>query len=255
MISISERKKIRQYFEKFPRWTLWTLLISLPLILFYGIGLIGMAIATIFIYKWTQRINDKQFDHYKNESLKDLREIALAKLRLDESQLVRDNECIISPIYWNIGGAELGFKRGKDKFLRYTPIKANLIFFTQNKLCIYQCALDLVTGNPVNVGCSKFYYTDIVSIKTESDTRSIQQGELNNKAFNYMPNLKNNMVNGVLQINRSEQFVLTTSGGTSVKIQLPDYSILNYGLEGRLNDSRSDQAIASVEAMVDSKKM
>ena len=157
-------------------------------------------------------------------------------------------------MYWNVGGAELGFKKGKDNYLRYSPIATSLIFFTENKLCIYQCDLDLFTGNPLNVGSSKYYYQEIVAIETASKSRTIKESELNKKALKYMPSLKNKMINGMVQINQSEHFVLTTRGGTSIKIQLPDYNILNYGLKGDLNHSRSDKAIASVELMLDSKK-
>ncbi|CAM1342393.1 hypothetical protein [Tenacibaculum amylolyticum] len=254
MITLEERRKIKEYFKRFPTWTIWTILISIPFIGVYGIGIIGFIISGITIYKWQQKIDDKQFDYYRNKSLRELRKVALEKLRLDESELVRDNESIISPKYWNIGGAKLGMKKGKDDVLRYSPIGTNLIFFTENKLCIYQCALDLFTGNPLNICSSKYYYQDIVAIETQSHAFSIKEGELNEKALKYMPNLRNNVINGVIQINQSEQFVLTTKGGTAVKIQLPDYSILNYGLKGKLSHSRSDKAIASVEAMLDSKK-
>lgn len=254
MISLVERKKIKHYFKKFPTWTLWTLLISFPFILVYGIGIVSIVIASFFIYQWAQRISDKQFDYYKNQSLEELRKIALAKLRLDETQLVRNHECIISPIYKDIEFAESGFKKGKDRFPRYTPIRTNLIFFTEHKLCIYQCILDLITGNPLNARSSKFYYEEIVAIDIISNTHSVKEDELDKNFFKNSSYKKENIVNGYLQFKQSEKVILTTSGGNSLEIELPDYSILNYGIAEEVNNSWADQAIASIEAMVDSKK-
>ncbi|MFY0602169.1 MAG: hypothetical protein JXR03_21010 [Cyclobacteriaceae bacterium] len=254
-MTADDRKKISKYFKKFPKWVLWALLPCLVLLFVEPIsGIIGIGLGIFFIRKWYVRISDRQFDTYLEESLQTLEEQAKDKLRLDDADLVKDTESVLSPVFWRISGAEFGLKKGNDRAIRYTPVCVALIFFTEHKLCIYQCSLDLTTGNPLNVGSKKYFYEDVVSIETESNTITIDRNDIKKEVFRHLPKLNDSIVNNKLQINQSEQFVLTTRGGNSIKIQLPDYTILNYGVDGELVSSRSDQAIASVEAMLDSKK-
>jgi len=245
---------IQEYFRKFPLFTLWLIPLSILLLTVFGLGVIGLGISIYNIYKWNKRTTDTEFDKLRDESLRDLKRVAMSKLRLEESDLVRDFEFIVSPKYWNIGGAEFMLKKGKDGIIRYTPINVSIIFFTEHKLCIYQCVFDMVTGNPLNVSTDRYFYTDIVSIKTQSINETIDINNLKESAYKHLPNLKKHIVNGQVQINSAEYFVLVTTGGTAIKIQLPNKTVLDYGISGRLNSSRSDQAIASVEAMVDNKK-
>ena len=158
MVTIADRKKLRAYFKKFPKWVIWSILIGVPFLFIYGIGIIGFLVGGIGIYLWYNKIPDSKYDKIFGESINELKGDAMKKLRLEESDLVRSYECITSIVYKNIAGAELGIKRGKDKFLRYTPVGVGMIFFTEHKLCVYQCVLDLITGNPLNVGAKKYFY-------------------------------------------------------------------------------------------------
>ena len=250
-----QRKQIKKYFAPFPRWTIIVILAGVALTPFlWFIGLPAIVLGAVAIRQWKKRASDKEFDKLLNESIMDLRTRAMDKLRLEEGDLVREHEIIMSPTYWDLPKVIVGFKRGKDDIVRYTPIRVAMLFFVQHKLCIYQCTYDLTTGNPLNVSTKKYFYDDIVSSETQSTTLTIDEGYIKKETFKRLPDLKNHIENGRLQINQSEQFVLVTKGGNSVKIQLPDMTLLSYGLKGKLAVSRADQAIASVEAMLDDRK-
>jgi hypothetical protein len=254
MITLSDRKKIKKYFEKYPKWTTKVLLISIPLIMLYGIGLIGVCIALLFIYKWKQKISDQQFDFYKSESIKHLQQIAIEKMRLDCEKL-NGSEYMLRPINKNELVIDRKFNRGKDKVLRYSPIKVNLFFFTEHKLCVYQCIYDLLSGNPLNVNIHQFYYRHIVG--TEMKSYALNVPYETSKSFlkrvlKKMPFFQKKKTDETLQINITEQLSLKTKGNSTLTIKIPDNRVLSYGSNKSIDSSRSDLAIAAINEMIDS---
>lgn len=234
----SDRKKIKQYFQKFKVWQF----IAFPVNVFY-------------LYRYFNKPGHEGFDELFDEAMVSLKRVALENLRITEDQLVAETVMIKSPVYEKIPHVFQGFRRGKDRMIRHTPIAVAVIFFTEHKLCIYQCLFDLTTGNLLKVYTRKYFYDDVVSVETESSPIIMDEKDIKKDTFKYLPDLKHHIVDGKLQINESKQFVLTTKGGNSVKIQLPDVAILDSVMGERNNaHSYSDDAIASVEAMLDSKK-
>ncbi|MFA0960243.1 hypothetical protein AB9P05_00395 [Roseivirga sp. BDSF3-8] len=249
--------KIKGYFAKPPKkWILIYLAVCVllvfidPSIGFICFLLLLIGLALLYSYK----ISDEKFDEILREDLRRLHQIALQKLRVSESELVSTPELILSPTYWNIGKADFGIKKGRDKKIRYTPVHVALLYFTEHKLCIYQCALDLTTKNPLNTSTKKYFYDEIVAVETASESITIDEDNIKSKVFRYMPTLKKHISNKKIQLNSSEYFLLLTRGGNSVKIQLPDINLIDYGVTGTLPRSKADKAIAAVEAMIDSKK-
>lgn len=223
-----ERRNLKRYFEKLSIWS---------------------------IHFWFNKISDSAFDQYLTEELNCLKKNALEHVKLHESELVHKTEMIVSPTITGLAGAEFRIKRGRDKILRYSPVKTTLLFFTQHKLVTYQCTFDLFTGHALNAGVKRFFYRDIVAIETQSENRSIKEEDIPNKAFRQLPGLKKQINNGTLQTKESETFILTTSGGIGLKVQLPDRAILGDDIKGEISKTRAVDAVSAVEKMVDDKKM
>ena len=212
-------------------------------------------LALTSIHYWFNKISDSQFDKHLEDELRRLEELALDRVKLSHDDLEHEIEMIISPTITKLGGATLKVKRGKDKRYRYSPVAATLLFFTEHKLVTYQCVLDLFTGNPLNTAVKKFFYGDIVAIETQSENHSIKEADIPKKTLAAMPWLRKQITNGVLQMKESETFILTTAGGTGLKVQMPDVAILGDQAEGQISKTRAERAVAALEKMLDDKKI
>jgi len=249
------RVKYKKYFAKFPQTATWLIVIGILIIPLYGIGLIPVIIGIIMISNWNNRPSDEEFDAMRANDISEVEKLALQKLNLTEYDMVREPVIIYSPRWWNIAGAEVGVKKGKDNIFRYMPIEVTIIGFTEHKLVIYQCVLDLTTGKPLNVNIKKFFYKDIVATETRSETQTIRVSDISTRFKEQFPDYKKHLENDKLQLNAVEQFVLTSKGNVSVKINLPDPSIIeSIGKVGELPLGIADQAINAVETMLDEKK-
>lgn len=223
-----ERRNLKRYFEKLSIWSL---------------------------HYWFNKISDQTYDDYLNKELQRLESLALSRINFDEADLVHDTEMIVSPTITGLAGADFRIRRGKDRVLRFSPLRVTMLFFTEHKLVTYQCTFDLFTGNPLNVGIKKFFYQDIVAMEIQSENRSIKESDIPKRTFIELPKLKKQVTNGKLQTKESETFILTTSGGIGLKVQMPDRAILGDDVDGEIPRTRAEDAVVSVEKMLDSKKM
>ncbi len=248
-----KRAQLKKYFKPFPKWAVWLIVIGAPLVLAKGIGLVLIGIGAWAIFAWSQKPTDQQVDLWIEEDLKGLNSKALAKSGTDQSELVGETVQVTGPRFWNVGGAEVSFKKGKDNFLRFTPIGVSVINFTASQLVVYQCALDLGTGNPLNEGTDEYFYRDVVSVSTQSKTKTLHKGDLPAKGLTGA--LKNALDSaGTLQLNDAETFVLTTSGGTSVEVVLRDRRLIDKMGGGDIPTTTADKAIQSVRKMLRERK-
>lgn len=67
------------------------------------------------------------------------------------------------------GGAMRRSKLGKDKKLRWTPQEYTRVNFGHAHLFVYQVAIDLTTGQPVEEVTHEFAYQDVVSVVTSGE--------------------------------------------------------------------------------------
>ncbi len=220
-----ERSQIKKYFARFPKWTIVVMIFSLPLLGLYGLGLIPIAIAIWGIVAYNKKPSDAQMDAWIAEDLKNLQSKALAKTGLDSAELIGEPVVVYGPRFWNVGGAEVGIRKGKDNVVRFMPIGVTVINFTPHQLVAYQCAVDLTTGNALSESTDEYFYRDVVSVATQSKTMTWDKASLAAKALSATP-LASLMVGGKLQFNAAETFVLTTSGGTSIEVLLRDPKLI-----------------------------
>ena len=256
-----KRRQIRAYFARFPQWTLAVLTVGFIIILaadgplgyVVGIGAILLP-GALGVLWFKSRPSDAQMDLWLEEDLKGIEPRALAKGGLEASDLVRDPVSVVSPRFRNLSGAELGFRKGGDRRARFTPVNVTIINFTEHQLVAYQCALDMTTGKPLNECVDEYFYNDIVSVATTADTFTYDMTELDQRLLSRVPKVKESAVNGKIQVNAGETFVLSTSGGNSVRVVLND-PVLVQGLGGgELPLQWAEQAVQAVRKMLREKK-
>lgn len=246
-----KRKMIRNYFKPFPKWAVIMAFIGIlalyadyekiidnrKLTIIFSLIFVGIAGLGIYFYNHGKP-SDQQMDAWLEEDLKILNNKALKKTGIDESELVSESVQVTGPRLWDIAGAEALFKKGKDNVLRFTPIGVSIINFTQNQLLNYTCILDITTGNPLNESTDEYFYKDVVSVSTKSESKTV--------------NIKNL---GNIQLNSAETFTLTTSGGTSLSVLLRDPSLIEKMGGGEIPTTRAEKAIQTVRKMLREKKI
>lgn len=241
-----KREMIRNYFKPFPKWAAWMIAIGVVIFLI-GLGgsagaiITGIVIAGIGgfgIYHYSQgKPTDQQMDEWLEEDLKDLTKKALNKLGVDETELVSESVQVTGPRLWDVGGADVLFKKGKDNILRFTPIDVDIINFGQNQLLVYNCAFDFTTGNALNERTDEYFYKDIVSVATKTESKTAQ------------------IRNRQIQLNDAEVFTLTTSGGTYISILLRDPTLIKKMGGGEIPTTRTEKAIQAIRKMLREKKV
>jgi hypothetical protein len=249
-----KRRLILKYFKKFPKWAIKLLLVGLLISTFHLIGFLMIASSLLVIGWWMKKPTDAEMDTWTDEDLALLKGRALEKSGLHESELIRDSVMVVSPRFWLIGGAAVGIKKGRDNIVRYIPVGATVIQFTEHQLVTYQCALDLTTGNFLSESVDEYFYVDIVNVSTRSRSMTIDESTISNKFMNANPLIKKHVVNGKLQLNAAEVFELTTTGGNSVSVMLREPTLLDSSGGGELPTYLADQAVHAVRQMVKSKK-
>lgn len=250
----NKQSQLRKYFAKFPKWAVASVIVAVLLLASdaYVVGLILAGLGGWRLYSWSRKPTDQQVDAWIEEALKDVRSKALAKTGIDQSELVADPVVVYGPRFWNIGGADVGIKKGADGVVRFMPLGVTVINFTANQLLAYQCALDLATNNPLNESTDEYFYRDVVSVSTQSKSRSFDLAAIP-KAF-AGGKLKSLIVNGKLQFNSAELFVLTTSGGTSIEVLLQDPQLIQKAGGGSIPTHLADKAVQAVRKMLREKK-
>lgn len=240
-----DRSAIVNYFKPFPTWAVVMIVIGVPLLFAKGFGLIFIAIGVIGIVLYSKgRPTDQQMDAWFEEEIKVLNERALKKIGVDAADCVAPAEAIYGPRVQNTGGAVVLMRNGGDNMIRYTPVDFTVLNFGQDQLLCYQCSYDRTTGNPLAESTDEYFYRDVVSVSTKSETMQIQ----------FSTGLKGKQES--VQLKTAESFVLTTSGGTAIHVFLKDEALLQLKATkgGQLPSTHSEKTIQSIRRMLRDKK-
>lgn len=241
----TKRKMIKSYFKSFPKWAIALIVIGVIALLasggsggaiFFGLLLSGLGAFGIYSYS-ANKPTDAQMDQWLEEDLKMLTQKALSKTGTDEAELVSESVQITGPRLWDVAGAPVLFRKGKDNVLRYTPVEVSVIGFTQNQLLGYSCVLDRTTGKALNESTDEYFYRDVVSVATKTESKTKDISGL-----------------GRVQMNAAESFTLTTSGGTSLSVLLRDPELIKRMGGGEIPTTRAEKAIQTVRKMLRDKK-
>lgn len=240
MTEQEKRKAIWTYLNtRIPTWAYWLIGIGILTTLSGDAGaiVVGLLMAGAggaTMYFRTQTITDAEFDRFRNEDLDRLEAKALHKWGIDKGELAGDAVLVWGPSMANTG--TFAVKAGKDGIIRYNPVRFALFGFGEHQMLAYQGLLDMVTANVLDEGTEEFFYRDVVSVSTKTNSSLVT-------------------LNGhTRQLNDTETFVLTTSGGTSVSVPLRSASLAGLVGGGEMPTTHAEKAIAAVRSMLRQKK-
>jgi hypothetical protein len=246
MANEAKREAIKKYFKPFAKWAIWSILAGLIIAFIGSQANAGVVVAGIVIIAigargiWMSvagKPSDQEMDEYIAEDLSLAKTKSLQKASIDESELVGESVVVTGPRFWNTGGATVLFKKGKDGRLRFSPMNISVLHMTQNQIVSYQCSLDLTTGNYLNEATDEYFYKDVVSVATKTESKTYKTDKY-----------------GTIQLNDAETFVLTTSGGTSVETILKDPKLIEMMGGGDIPTTEAERAIQVVRKMLREKK-
>lgn len=239
---MTEKQKqdhIETYFESFPAGAVWAIGIGIPLLVVYFIGVIPILLGILAIQLHRKRPSDSEIDTLIEYNLNVSKTKGLEKTGTDESELVGDPLVITGPRFWNTAGASILSKKGEDERLRFTPMNVTVLLLTQHQIMAYQACLDLTTGNFLNESTDEYFYKDVVSVSTKTESKTYTSDD---------PKYQN------LQMNAAETFMLTTSGGTSIETILRDPKLIEVMGGGNIPTTEAERAIQVVRRMLREKK-
>ncbi|NJL29512.1 MAG: hypothetical protein HC897_17305 [Thermoanaerobaculia bacterium] len=256
-----KREMIRRYFIPFPRWavvligfTIFYILSSKLELTIILLASIPLAVGFYAIKRASTGPSDSQMDSWIAEDFAALGAKSIEKCNLDPAKKIRDPVMLTGPRFRKQGGVKFAVKRGKDKKIRFNPLDVVIVHFLPDCLAVYQCALDLTTGNALNETASEYFYKDIVSVATQTDSVTIDAGQLSRDAVKFFKEAKNALINGKLQFDDGEEFRLVTSAGTSVNIFLRSEIIVKAAGGGVISTELADNAVKAIRSMLREKK-
>jgi len=256
-----KRRLIRTYFSPFPAWAGWLALAPVLLMWMSGwsalslwIGAFPLGVGLTVVGQWLRQPSDAQIDTWIQEDLAGLEPRALNKSCLDPSERLRPSVRITGPRFRRIGGADFAIKRGADRKIRFNPLNVVIINFTAAHLTIYQCAFDLTTGNPLNEETDEYFYEDVVSVATRARSLTLEEHHVSGRLLKALEESAQSFVNGKLQIDDGEEFVLSTSGGTSVRILLRAPILIQAAGGGEIPTGPTDRAVQVIRKMLRERK-
>lgn len=194
-----DRAKVINYFKKFPLW--WAIIIAIIGLIVCASSLIAgillYSIMGFLFYKYYKKIQvtDQEYDAILSSDIEKISQRSVQKAGVDVDDIVAKPLIIQGFPFTNKGVSEFKVKVGKDKQLRFTPVHVTVINLLEHQLVAYQCILDVLTGKPLNEKTTEYFYKDIVSVSTSTESEKLDDGT---------------------QINDAESFKLYTSGGTSI---------------------------------------
>lgn len=254
-----KRRMIRRYFLT-PPWALMATisiaaLLFSPLKLYLNMMLAGIIIAAIILYKAsTDMPKDAQIDEWTVEDINNTCPRSFLKCSTDPPEQIRDPIIIIGPRFHDLGGAKLAIRRGNDQKVRYNPIDLTIINFAEDYLTAYQCALDLTTGKALNESTDEYFYRDVVSIATETDSPTAEKKSFIQKIRGVFRLATSALESGKLQREHGEKLALATAGGSSVEIFLRPETILQATGEPANRGRTIEDAVRAIRKMLREKK-
>lgn len=239
-----DRKAIANYFKPFPKWAVWCIVIGVALLfteeqssVVIGIILIAIGIIRLVTMK---RPSDQQMDQWWQQEDASLMAKSLGKAGFDSADCVAEPVTVWGPRVASTGGVPIQLKKGKDDVVRYNPVDVSILNFGEHQLIGYQTAYDRLTGNALQEATDEYFYKDVVSVSTKTDTTS--------------RDVVVNKEKTRIQLKNSEMFRLTTSGGTSIDVFLRDEALLQAIKGGSISTTQAEQAVQSVRRMLRDKK-
>ncbi|MEM9299205.1 MAG: hypothetical protein AAGA64_12560 [Bacteroidota bacterium] len=204
----------------------------------------------------SRSLSDAQFDELLASMLQQVTPLSLERLSLDSSDTFKQSVWIKSPPRLNkLQGMEFQVKKGKDKTIRFTPIGITIYHFGHHSILAYQCTFDPTTENCLNEQTFEFFYNEIVSFETRTESGSALSLNKTERVLKKVP-----VVNSIfklgkkIQFDKRLQFILTTSGGTRLAVALTDNVIRQQTDGGKFSLEASMRSVDVVRRTIRDKK-
>lgn len=245
-LNISEdekRKRIRNYFHK-PKlkWPLIITFLGLLISTQSSIGLIVLVGGGLWLFLLTVPFfgapGDQKIDAWLIDDIEKLKQRSLERLDIDPSEIIRNSVVIRGPILWETRGVpskDLAWKKGKDKYIRFSTNAVTIVHFTEHKLSSYQCAYNSMRGVPLNEQDDEFFYRDVVAVSTRDD------------ATNYT------LPNGRL-MKQAQLFKLSVSGGDNIRVIVNSADIVDF-TGGSIAETGLDSAVKTLRRVLRERKL
>ncbi|WP_394747115.1 hypothetical protein [Spongiimicrobium salis] len=202
------------------------------------------------------RPSDTDYDRLIRESVQFLFDRSLDLTDLDSEDSIHDPVMIIGlPHLENLNGLTFEIQKGKDNFFRFIPLGITIYNFTDHSLIAYQCTFDPRTNNALNEGTFEYFYNEIVSFETFSESGTVTDYNWRDKIVNSIPLLDSLIRTGKIhQYDYTQKFKLTTTGGTSISVILKEGVLKEVSDGGEFSLTEALKSISIVRRIIREKK-
>ncbi len=144
------------------------------------------------------RPNDEQIDNWLLEDLNVIiKKKSIDKLKLDESVLNPENFIMVPyPVFWKSSVGEPKRREGADGKYRYSVWNVQILVLSKDYISYYICTFDFISGNITTEFTNEFFYSDIVSVKSDSDALGHNLWGEENKPVGNIPIMKLSILSG-----------------------------------------------------------
>lgn len=169
-----------------------------------AIVLIILSIVTMIYFLKEQHITDEDIDQFCLDNINGIEDKSLKKLGLDKEQVSLISPIVISGYFFSKILTDPFYRQGLDQKDRSSNYQVSVLFFSDDQVFSYTYTFSLIYDEEKS-RTDEYFYKDIVSISTSNDIVDFIDNRRQKKSANI------------------HQFVLTTSGGTSICNSLMSY--------------------------------
>lgn len=200
--------------------------------------------------------SDDEYDTLIKESVKGLYSTSLKMVSIHPDDCISRSVIIYGPPnFEKLNGLEFMIKKRKDNYIRFIPLGITVYNFTEHSLVAYQCTYDPTTNNSLNESTFEYFYNDIVSFHTITESGSSIDYDWKDKIFKGIPILKSILDTGkIIQYDYNQKFILTTSGGTSLPVTLTEGLLKEATDGGEFSLSEAHRSISVIRRIIRDKK-
>lgn len=260
MIDMEEpnRKRIRRYFRNQkrvpPKWTWITVLAGIPLLFYYGAGLVPILVGSMGLRHWFLRAKDAEADAALASDLHLVSKRAIGATGLNVSEYIREPLLLTGPRIWDVGKSNIAFRLGKDGQIRHNPVAVTCLFFAEKYLDVYQCLWDMETGQLTSESTNEYFYIDLVSADIQTQDKRFALNKMDRKHLDSYEDLEPLLQENKLILDDARIFTLSTTGGASVQHLVSAPALLDLTGAGEFSTRGIQEAIQEIRKIAREKR-
>ncbi len=178
-----------------------------------GLLLIAGGVAVLY-FRFAGKPTDAEIDADAARAIADIDRRALNKLGLDEDEVKLIDPVAVHGYYYKNIASGVQVKLGKDRIFRSSNYEGVVLYFSEHQLHAYKFQFSLTSPRESREQTDEYFYKDVVSVSTQSETFRINDVRGNSQQVNF------------------EEFKLTTTGGTSVTSSIRDEGSVSRVISG-----------------------